>query len=224
MAETPLTTEKQDVLDLAAQQIELYLRQNLELRSHFNRENSALLDGYRGRQLLELVQNADDAGIEIERDCSLLFDFSKEYLVVANTGKTFTKKGLTSLVISDCSPKQLERNRFIGCKGLGFRSILAWIYCPLISSGAYEFAFDHQKAVDIIHGLFQSNPELAQNTTEFYRSEGRWPVATMRFPFIPSEDDPLLIKARNYRSLGYDTVIVVPLPNTNKHETIYAEI
>src|SRR6266581_4558740 len=59
-------------------------------------------------------------------DCQLLLYLSRERLVVTNTSKPFSKKGLTSLVISDCSPKQLERNRFIVCKGLGFRSILIW--------------------------------------------------------------------------------------------------
>jgi len=41
--------ERQRVIDLANQQIDLYKRQCFELISHYNRETSAI-DGYRGRQ------------------------------------------------------------------------------------------------------------------------------------------------------------------------------
>lgn len=63
-------------------------------------------------------------------DCRLLLYLSRERLVVTNTSKPFSKKGLTLLIISDCSPKQLERNHFIVCKGLRFRSILIWMDGP----------------------------------------------------------------------------------------------
>jgi hypothetical protein len=45
---------------LAEDQLRIYRQQPKELISHANREASAI-DGYRGRQLLELLQNADDA-------------------------------------------------------------------------------------------------------------------------------------------------------------------
>src|SRR3989338_6226892 len=118
------------VQDLARKQIELYRVQPAEVASHFNREQAAL-DSYRGRQLLELLQNADDACEDFDGEKKLLFRLIKDHLIIANTGNPFTKQGIESLVISDNSPKQLKRTRYIGNKGLGFRSVLSWSQSPI---------------------------------------------------------------------------------------------
>jgi hypothetical protein len=215
--------ERERVLELAASQIDNYLRQPEELVSHFNREVSAL-DGYRGRQLLELLQNADDAGVDAEAGCRLLLDLSRERLVVANTGKPFSKKGLTSLVISDCSPKQLDRNRFIGCKGLGFRAILTWTDRPLISSGPYEVLFDRVKAVEKVQRIAAEHSVANDIVLPFKESTGRWPAAVMRFPDLPPNDDHWLDLARACRHRGYDTVIVLPLPDGQRGDDIHKEM
>ena len=215
--------DRQHVIHLATQQIELYRRQGLELISHYNREVSAL-DGYRGRQLLELLQNADDAGVDAESGCKLLLDLSRDRLIIANTGKPFSKKGLTSLVISDCSPKQLENNRFIGSKGLGFRSVLTWTDQPLISSGKYDIIFDRTKAVQTVQRFAAEHHELNEAVAPFVESTGRWPAAVMRFPALPPSDDPWLVLARRYRTEGYDTVIVLPLPEGQGRDGIHAEM
>ena len=215
--------EREQVVELAASQIDNYQRQPEELVSHFNREVSAL-DGYRGRQLLELLQNADDAGVDAEAGCRLLLDLSRERLVVANTGKPFSKKGLTSLVISDCSPKQLERNRFIGLKGLGFRSVLTWTDQPLISSGPYEVLFDRAKAVERVQRMAAENSFVNETVMPFQESTGRWPAAVMRFPSLPANNDPWLNLARTCRADGYDTVVILPLPDGQRGDDIHKEM
>ena len=212
-----------DITELAEQQIEIYRRQSAELISHYNREKSAL-DGYRGRQLLELLQNADDAGVDAEIGNKLLLNLTHDRLVVANTGKPFTKKGLTSLVISDCSPKQLERNRFIGNKGLGFRSVLTWTDRPLISSGIYDIVFDRAKAIETVEKLTLELPDLKDVVTEFRNSIGNVPAAVMRFPQIPHEEDLWLQNTRVIRAEGYDTVVVLPLPDGERGNVIYGQI
>jgi hypothetical protein len=217
-----IAPENEQILGLAVQQVELYRRQSLELVSHFNREVSAL-DGYRDRQLLELLQNADDAG-EDGHDCELLLHLTRQRLVVANTGRPFSKKGITSLVISDCSPKQLEQNRFIGSKGLGFRSVLTWTDEPLISSGTYDVVFSRNKAVETVQQLAAETPELHESISSFHASTGRWPAAVMRFPSIPPADDPWLLTAREYRAKHYDTVVVLPLPDGTRGDDIYQEM
>jgi hypothetical protein len=216
-------TEHDDITELANQQIETYRRQCAELVSHYNREKSAL-DGYRGRQLLELLQNADDAGVENNEDCDLVIDLSRERLIVANTGKPFTKKGITSLVISDCSPKQLDRNRFIGCKGLGFRSVLTWTDQPLISSGNYEVSFDRDLAIKTVQKLVDESPGLLEMIKPFLDSGQGWPVAAMRFPAIPHESDSRLLEAKQYRAQGFDTVVVIPIPREKVGDAIYKEV
>lgn len=194
---------------LAQHQTETYRRQSRELVSHFYRERS-VVEGYRGRQLLELLQNGDDAGSD-GGDARLLIDLVGDRLVVANTGIPFSKRGLESLVISDCSPKRLDRNRFIGCKGLGFRSVLTWTDRPLISSGTLRVAFDLERAGSTVQGLAESDPALAQAIGEVVDAEGRPPIPIMRFPFVPDERDPDLQLAGTYHARGYATVIVLPL-------------
>lgn len=194
---------------LAQHQTETYRRQSRELVSHFYRERS-VVEGYRGRQLLELLQNGDDAGSE-GSDTRLLIDLVGDRLVVANTGTPFSKRGLESLVISDCSPKRLDRNRFIGCKGLGFRSVLTWTDRPLISSGLLRVAFDLDRAGSTVHGLAAHDHALAQTIKEVVNAEGHPPIPIMRFPFVPDEQDPDLQLAESYHARGYATVIVLPL-------------
>lgn len=209
--------------DLARSQIETYRRQPAELVSHFNREVSAL-DGYRGRQLLELLQNADDAGVNAGSACRLRIDLSRDRLLVANTGRPFDTKGLTSLVVSDCSPKQLDRNRFIGCKGLGFRSVLAWTDRPLISSGPYEVVFDRCRAIEVVRDLGKDDAAIAEIVAEFQEADGRWPVAVMRFPGNPKTDDRWLLEAQAWRAHEFDTVIVLPLGDGDRGDEIHREI
>ncbi|HEX8520905.1 MAG TPA: DUF3883 domain-containing protein [Tepidisphaeraceae bacterium] len=211
------------IQELAASQLENYRRQPAELVGHYNREVSAL-DGYRGRQLLELLQNADDAGVDATAGCTLLFSISRERLVVANTGRPFSPKGLTSLVISDCSPKQLDRNRFIGCKGLGFRSVLTWSDRPLISSGAYEVCFDRAHAAGVVEQLASASEAVADEVTAFETATERLPAAVMRFPYVPDPADPRLAEARAFRERGYDTVILLPLAEGAHGDDIHAEM
>ncbi len=220
---TGIASAQARIRELAASQIENYLRQPAELVGHFNREVSAL-DGYRGRQLLELLQNADDAGVDATSGCTLLLSLSRQRLVVANTGKAFSPKGLTSLVISDCSPKQLDRNRFIGCKGLGFRSVLTWTERPLISSGPYEVCFDRTRAAEAVQRLAKENSVVSEEVTPFKGVTGRWPAAVMRFPDVPSDLDARVVEARALRQQGYDTVIVLPLPEGLRGDGVHDEM
>lgn len=197
------------IADVAAQQIELYDREPRELISHFNRETSAL-DGYRGRQILELLQNADDAGTDCPHGSRVLFHLERTRLVVANTGTPFSCDGVMSLVISDCSPKQLERNRFIGCKGLGFRSVLTWTTRPLIVSGALCVRFDKAHALATVRDIAARNAAGADVIQRFHDSTGLWPAPVMRFPQSAGSDDAEVALARSLKSQGYDTVLVLP--------------
>ena len=208
---------------LANRQIETYLRQPEELISHYNREIRAL-DGYRGRQILELLQNADDAGVDSEEGCALLFHLTRDRLVVANTGKAFSEKGLIALVISDCSPKQLGRGIYIGSKGLGFRSILTWTDCPMISSGPYEVMFDRAIALGDVTRLAAENPVIEAVVGPFLETTRNIPAAILRFPRVPPDENPWLRIAREFRETHWDTVIVLPLPADQRGDEIHREM
>ena len=209
------------ISDIAAQQQQLYSRESRELISHYNRETGAL-DGYRGRQILELLQNADDAGVDSDKNIRATFYLDRNCLIVANTGASFTYDGLMSLIISDCSPKQLHRNRFIGCKGLGFRSVLTWTDRPLIVSGSLRVLFDKKEALAFVQKLADSL-QHSNPIKQFHESMGYWPVPIMRFPLAPDVDDPDFQVVKEFLSKGFTTVIVLPIPEGKSGDTVFEE-
>lgn len=79
---------------------------------------------YRGREILELLQNADDAQSE---SVKINIDTTHRTLSIINSGSRtipFTEEGIQSIMLSNLSPK--KGNKLIGSKGLGFRSVLNW--------------------------------------------------------------------------------------------------
>lgn len=85
--------------------------------NHFNDEISTL-EEYEGRELYELIQNADDAG-----SSNLKIELIGTTLIVSNDGnRPFTQDGYASIMRPNQSTKRDEK--YIGCKGLGFRSVL----------------------------------------------------------------------------------------------------
>jgi hypothetical protein len=179
---------------------------------------------YRGRQLLELLQNADDAGRSHESGSRLLIRLGLDYLVVANTGKTFSDDGIVSLVISDRSPKQLERGRYIGQKGLGFRSLLSWTDSPLVQSGEHLIAFSPEHANRIAAGIARDVERLRADMDQFAAELGCFPVPILRFPYEPPPEDSRARVAASVLEEGYDTAIVLPMPRDARREHVYADI
>src|SRR5436190_12396166 len=95
---------------------------------------------YHGREILELLQNANDAAAEIGENAKVRIELSEAGLIVANTGERFQPEGVTSLMLAHLSPK--PRNTLvIGNKGLGFRAVLNWSNRPMILSGALRLGF-----------------------------------------------------------------------------------
>jgi len=91
-------------------------------------EEYELMRDYNGRQLLELLQNVDDAYIECKpfkkdtiEDVEVNISYKNNILEVGNTGTVFTKETIERLCLGRASNKsQLN----IGNKGTGFRSLL----------------------------------------------------------------------------------------------------
>ena len=109
-------------------------------------------EAYRGRCVLELLQNAHDALPEAPGDDPGLITFSLEtapnpVLLVANSGHAFELKNFRGLCRLGQSPK--DPNKSVGNKGLGFRSVLEVASSPEIWStvageerAAFVFRFD----------------------------------------------------------------------------------
>ena len=177
---TPAGSVPDLIMDLALSQIENYRRQPAELVSHFNRESSA------GR-----LSGPTAAGTAPKRrrrrggpeaGCRLHIDLSRDRLLVANTGCLSARRASHRSSSATAIPKQLDRNRFIGCKGLGFRSVLAWTDRPAISSGPYDVAFDRSWAIGVVQTLAKGNAAIADIVLPFQAADSRWPAAVMRFP------------------------------------------
>ncbi|OJA03651.1 sacsin N-terminal ATP-binding-like domain-containing protein, partial [Bathymodiolus thermophilus thioautotrophic gill symbiont] len=120
-----------------------------EITATFNREKETV-NGYNGRQLLELIQNADDANSE---EILIELDTEKHILTIANKGEDcegFSIAGVKSLLLANLSSK--TSNEYIGNKGLGFRSIINWSDKITINSNNLDIAFSKGIAVEAFDG------------------------------------------------------------------------
>ena len=113
-----------------------------------------IAEAYRGRCVLELLQNAHDA-LTAARDGDVgqitfvLESDPEPVLLIANSGRAFERRDFEGICRLGQSPK--DPNRSVGNKGLGFRSVLEVASAPEIwSTGASEagptfvFRFDPQ--------------------------------------------------------------------------------
>lgn len=111
-----------------------------------------IAEAYRGRCVLELLQNGHDAlGDTLEAKPGLItFSLSTApvpVLLIANSGRPFERKDFKGLCQLGQSPK--DPNKSVGNKGLGFRSVLEvasapeiWSTASIQGGTAYAFRFD----------------------------------------------------------------------------------
>ena len=122
-----------------------------------NYRTIASLDGqiaqaYRGRCILELLQNAHDALTNAppgdpKQISFVLSTLPEPMLLIANSGHPFHPKDFEGLCQLGQSPK--DPNESVGNKGLGFRSVLEvsafpeiWSTAPVGSNTSFVFCFD----------------------------------------------------------------------------------
>lgn len=128
--------------------------------------------GYHGREILELLQNADDAfqksldkNEHPKSELNVEICYENNLLIVANTGTFFDQDGIKAIVQGNNSPK---KGKYIGNKGTGFRSILNWADKVCIYSGEFAVQFSKEIANDVF-GRIKSEPQikkqLQQNPT-----------------------------------------------------------
>lgn len=206
---------KEWISDQRADLKQEYKRRPGRLISDYKREVSQL-KGYSDRVLLELLQNADDAGLDTSEPVKALIRVTGTGVYVANTGDPFTREGIESLLISDNSPKEF-RNDSIGYKGLGFRSILNWASDVLILSGELSLGFSEDFAVDFLENLRAESQDIERRVSEFEAAGTYPPIAKLSVPRWLNEDDiePSILKkvhqeATEIRDEGYKTVIGIP--------------
>lgn len=99
---------------------------------------------YNGRQIFELLQNAEDAAVSIDNS-KVLINVYDNILSISNKGKPFDLDGYSSLLISNNSPKVNDSN-LKGNKGLGFRSVINWAEKIIIKSANIKMTFSKEIA------------------------------------------------------------------------------
>ena len=147
------------------------------------KEEQSINNDYRGRQLLELIQNADDAGSGY---VSIHLDTESHILKIENEGEPFTTEGFRSLMIPNLSSKR--KKKYIGNKGLGFRSILNWSNKVTIDSGGVSVIFSREMAEGWFNNLY-SEPQRSSVLTEFRYPPDAIPFPVFSIPVITRVDD-----------------------------------
>lgn len=163
-----------------------YIACSNPLRSRIDtdkRSENALIRDYSGRELYEIIQNADDqyaTTIEIE------LDNSHRLHIRNNGGRPFSNKGLLSVMRPHQSWKRDEPKSEkgpIGNKGLGIRSLLNWSDGMTIHSNGVEIAFSSTIARKKWEHIITQTPTLIE-----LEKENKCPLAILSVPEVTKDN------------------------------------
>lgn len=187
--------------------------------AEYGQEKSIARD-YQGRELLELLQNANDAAAEADTMSRIFIELSEHGLIVANTGNPFSPAGLSSLRLAHLSPKVETKGRFIGQKGLGFRAVLNWSKHPCILSGAMNIAYTEWKLDVTFAALKSGSPAVAKRLESYPLHPDEIPLPMLPFPTWVKHDGATIADFQGSQRqiiercmeirYEYDTVIGLP--------------
>lgn len=135
------------------------------------KDENDIVKEYEGREVFELLQNADDAarGRKVENK-KVSFCFNENSLTISNNGRPFSIEGYRSILFRGLSGK-INEEGLIGEKGLGFRSLLNWAKEIVIISNGFKVEFSDKIGRDFLKELFkdEKNAGLEQS----YKKECR---------------------------------------------------
>lgn len=214
---------KQWITDYLAELKAVYDNSPKRIKEDYGNEAKVSSD-YKGRSILEILQNADDAQVP-EREITdklgnpeVFFVLKEGVLYCANGGYQISMDGLDSICRLSHSPKEVKDKKrvTIGEKGLGFKSVLSFSETPEIHSGNLHCCFSRKKSYEFI-----------SETREFKKITDKVSVKhvpLMRVPnAIPSEvwktDETLVNLLRRCA-----TVIKLPLSYDLKADEIDVEL
>lgn len=187
-------------------------------------------ENYKGRELFELIQNADDEGVDCPEPNQMLIELTPDALFIANTGISFKPKGIVSLMIPNNSPKLFHSN-LIGYKGLGFRAILGWASSIIIQSHKLFVGFSAEIAEKMFieleneFDLIKKNPEI-----QYLYEHHKIPIAILSVPYIPEVDKCNSEKeAKVYKNINkyvgkFDTIIGLIFDMSKTYDDIQSNI
>jgi hypothetical protein len=204
------------------------------LIADYHRERAITRD-YEGREILELLQNANDQATEAGLRGRVVIELWPEGLVVANTGMPFSTGGVASLQTSHLSPKRRRKRQVIGNKGLGFRSVLNWSNSPIILSGALRLFFSQNRVRQRLQVLMTASEELAALVQDERQGRDESVAPLLSFPaylaggdlstaFLLDGERSILSRCDALIGQGYTTAIGMPFDQPGAHEAAKAQL
>lgn len=160
-----------------------------------------MAESYDGRTLIELLQNADDAGAK-----RLIVRSVGSSLVVANDGRPFSEQDLVSICRSGSSNKR--RGQTIGYRGVGFKSATSISSEIIIHSAGMFFTFSKRACAEKL-GVDERS------------------VPTVRVPFpvdVASIPNATLSTLDEYKADGFTTFFIFTDPKLEKINKEFVEI
>lgn len=106
-----------------------------------------IAESYKTRALIELMQNADDAGASKFG----IHTFNNGF-IVGNNGKSFTQNDVEALCRSGSSNKH-RGGETIGYRGIGFKSVVNIANIVNIISGDFKFSFERKKTIHALDNV-----------------------------------------------------------------------
>ena len=211
-----------------------YQRRPNRLVSDFNGERLFIND-YIGREILELLQNANDAAAKAGRRGNVRFELLPSGLIAANTGAPFSQDGVASLCLPHTSPKPAEGPQMVGNKGLGFRAVLNWTHFPIILSADLAIVFSARVAKQKQAQLTLLSVNLSKCIERQKTLAGEMVVPLLAFPgfcqdgnltsFLDNEaQQAVYARCQELRKEGYDTVIGVPFDRPTSQASALSQI
>lgn len=169
---------------------------------------------YKGREIYELLQNIDDAyDNKCGKECIASIELKNDWLVISNYGKPFTIETLQRLCQGNVSGKTGE---YIGCKGIGFRSVLNWSEIIEIYSGSNDKYISVRFSRDYASRQYSEicNDEHIKQQANELQQKGFKP----EFPIFKAPEYILPIEKE------FDTVIRLKIKNNDLIEEIRQSI
>jgi len=134
---------------------------------------------YNGRQILELIQNADDAKAT---KLQIKLDRPNHILTIHNNGEPLSFEGIKSIMIPNLSSK--VSSSYIGNKGLGFRSVLVWADMVKIETSGMCISFSSEIAK---HTAYSIGLDLEQIRKERNLSDETCPFPILAIPNVEKQ-------------------------------------
>ena len=174
---------------------------------------------YKGRVLLEFIQNMDDQRDKGEIEG--LIKLQGNNLIICNQGKPFSKEGIKSVYASHLSSKNKDEGT-IGNKGLGFRSVLNFADEVQIFSGEFAIKFSEKEASAVFNEN-KDNEQIKKSIEKRGSQETYIPMFSVpmntEFPKEKNKNGKY-----NIDGVEYDTCIKIHLKNDKLIDEIKTQI